>query len=1303
MNLHLTNRKLRLETLEERALLAVTAGGFEQAVPLPAPTGETVWVVNTTDDPADWDTADEVLSLREAIGRAEDGDTVVFDGSLAGGTVTLNGSELEILLGITIDAASIGGITIDADGASRVFYVNGENGSSPVELISLTITGGNANYDGGGIYNWYGTLTLTDSIVSGNTAGNNGGGIYNWYGTLTLTDSIVSGNTAGNNGGGIYNGYGTLTLTYSTVSGNTASIGGGGIYNEIGTLTLTNSSISENTASSYAGGIYNYSGIPLTITNSTVSGNTASSYAGGIYNENGSTLTLTNSTVLGNSANYGGGIYNGSDSTLTLMNSTVSGNSANYGGGIYNYYYDYGSGKLTLINTIVSLNDAEDQDSRDIYGPYTKVNGIVGDDPGFVTAPIFEAGKLVNADEIDLSLASYSFAIDAGTNDAVETETDLAGNPRIFAAWKEPPRVDIGAYEYQEQIDPPAPIVVTTLLDVVDESDGLISLREAIQLADIYGVVTFDASLANRAIILEGGELVISTDLTIDARGIGGVMIDADDKSRVFHISQNAAVELAGLTINGGNADYGAGIYNEGALTLTESEISWNIADSNGGGVYNRGTMSLVDSIVMGNTAKNGAGIYNYSGTLTVTNSAVSENAASNYGGGIRNSGTLTVANSAVSGNSASEGGGIYGEGTIVNSTVSENSASYNGGGIYGWGTIINSIVSGNTVSSNWSGYGGGGIYGGGTIINSTVSGNTAYYGGGIRKNGNLTLINTIVSFNYANRFENDIYNDSDPITGGSNIVGLDPGFVAAPVFENGKLVNFDELDLSLTAGSYAIDHGANDAVETETDLAGNPRIAASWKETATVDIGAYEYQARVQKGEIETPSTVVTTLFDIVDETDGLISLREAVLYAGAGDTVTFDAALAGRRIVLDGAELAIDKSITIDASAVGGITIDGGGRSRVFYVGSVTAGLAALTVQNGRAYYGGGIYNTGTLALTNVVITGCYAEYGGGIYNSSGRLTATNATVWGNSVYNSGRDLYNSGRAYFYNSIVAQNANYSIAVSGGLLYAYNTLSAFTNWNQSKNCPAYDSGKPLFTNPGKGDYTLAEKSQAIDVGNNTYVTTETDLAGNARIVNEIVDLGAYEFAVPAQKLETPAILNNSRNTFISYGANRHNVVWSDIGHAAAYEFGYSANGGSTWTYVQTPYANYLLTGLTYGAEMTYRVRALSGAGYIDSEWSEARSFAVCPMDINGNGDISAADRAALAAAWLSEEGEANFLPAADINGDGEVSAVDRLVMSADWLKDATDPTLLYPRPLAADAALADYAPADLSIGLDLF
>jgi hypothetical protein len=50
-----------------------------------------------------------------------------------------------------------------------------------------------------------------------------------------------------------------------------------------------------------------------------------------------------------------------------------------------------------------------------------------------------------------------------------------------------------------------------------------------------------------------------------------------------------------------------------------------------------------------------GAGIYN-EGTLTVTNSTVSGNSAGGDGGGIRNDGGPTLINSTVSGNSAGVG-----------------------------------------------------------------------------------------------------------------------------------------------------------------------------------------------------------------------------------------------------------------------------------------------------------------------------------------------------------------------------------------------------------------------------------------------------------------------------------------------------------------------------------------------------------------------------------------------------------------------------------------------------------------------
>ena len=94
---------------------------------------------------------DNLISLREAIFYGAAGDTITFDKSLVDCTITLCGNQLEVYQGITIDASSVGGITIDANGQSRVFYVNGGSTENPVELISLTITGGNSG-EGGGIF-----------------------------------------------------------------------------------------------------------------------------------------------------------------------------------------------------------------------------------------------------------------------------------------------------------------------------------------------------------------------------------------------------------------------------------------------------------------------------------------------------------------------------------------------------------------------------------------------------------------------------------------------------------------------------------------------------------------------------------------------------------------------------------------------------------------------------------------------------------------------------------------------------------------------------------------------------------------------------------------------------------------------------------------------------------------------------------------------------------------------------------------------------------------------------------------------
>ena len=150
-------------------------------------------------------------------------------------------------------------------------------------------------------------------------------------------------------------------------------------------------------------------------------------------------------------------------------------------------------------------------------------------------------------------------------------------------------------------------------------------------------------------------------------------------------------------------------------------------------------------------------------------------------------------------------------------------------------------------------------------------------------------------------------------------------------------------------------------------------------------------------------------------------------------------------------------------------------------------------------RIVEGGGAYDA---ALTNCLLfmntANQYFGGGGGAYGG----TLNNCTIVANSTYANGGGTYNST---VNNSIIRFNgANYS----GGTLNYCVTIQLAPGAGNITNDPA-------FVNQSAYDFHLQSNSPCINSGNNSYVTTATDLDGNPRIKGGTVDMGAYEYQSP--------------------------------------------------------------------------------------------------------------------------------------------------------------------------------------------
>ncbi|MBR2694066.1 MAG: hypothetical protein IKE69_07605 [Thermoguttaceae bacterium] len=1291
------NRSLRLESLEDRMLLAVTAGGEAAAAELvaPAETGAEVVVTDITFN-----------GFRRALTSAQAGDTIRFDGS---GTITIT-SAIQLTKNVTID----GGGQVTFQGAGENFLFTFGANATDVTFTGLGLTGGYATRAASGGLFAVGagkTVTLDNCDIYGNVAtdtdaGYVGGAIY-VTGTLNVNGCNVYGNEAVYGGFAYINGQGTsatVNATNSNFYGNTADTGSV-FWNDKGTLNLTNCSVVANKG---AGAIFNANFFGV--------GGTAGAYTHEFFITD---TTVTNSIIAGNVGGDGANADVWEDYSRQLS-----------GGGVLQW-------ELYNIDDTFSKFDCENS-----------IIGMMGD--YFVAGPEFDAEGNLNFDTIDLTIRTDSVAAYAG----------IGANPGEYTG--------AGVEDY---------LVVTTLDDVADGSDGVVSLREAIEYATLgtfngIPTITFAPELAGGTIALQNGQLaiianmnIIADNITVDAGGDSRVLFlksfdyqvavegnyqnfnSVPDCPKHDYAGYNINVTIDGLNFTGGaDAALSRGSGGAGVLALQNVKLylsNSTISDS----VLAVTTDFAVEGASYTNIGGGGlAGIY-YS-DLFLDNVSVVDNAVMQTGDRATNiilagGGIFVGKRSSLSGSELTVSGNELTSEYYLNSGYSQWGYGYGYGGgicVFGAAEIADSRIADNAIAgaamfhkgggvfhylSNWNRAAAGRAYGL-VITNTAVTGNSIgdhrvenngwCHGGGIYNSGVAMLVNDLIAENTIDSQDNSV--GMTAYIGGAGIYnGANSDYNS-----QGQNVNITQMDIYYSTITNNTTRGIDitDWNNWGSGIYNANSFADASKQrpvTGTINlVGSILYHN--YSAQTDTTNTAnVDTWND-----DGAVFTLNNVLYntsgiKGTGLEYTDCIRLTNQKVFNDeengdytpwggtprtspAIDALTDTAPTPPAQYVSAYDLRGEPYVRVYGTAqdwgcyeyqpepdpTFELELTAYT----------GVYDGQAHSITvGGIQDGDVVTYSAdGVTYAADLVTFTDAGV-GTVYVKAQREGYQEYNGSANVTISAKALTISGTKVADKVYDGTTDAVVTLGEVSGIVAGDDvtvTADAAFPQAEVGEYDVTVTYTVSGASASNYTAPADDV-----VTASITEQGGGE------QLAAPTITTGNRGVYVSYGANRHNIQWGAVANASGYEVQYTV-GGSTFGSVSVTDAYAVINGLAYGTDVTYRVRALGdGVSYTDSEWSASKTFNVCPMDINNDGDISGSDRNLLASSWLSEEGDDEYQYYADINGDGDVSGADRNFISNNWLGEAGDDDLTYPRPLAADAVFAAYEAGDLDVDFDVF
>jgi predicted outer membrane repeat protein len=802
----------------------------------------------------------------------------------------------------------------------------------------------------------------------------------------------------------------------------------------------------------------------------------------------------------------------------------------------------------TLLTTFMISSTGDSFD--DVFGDGIAVdnNGVDS-----LRGAIQEANALEGADTIYLASGIYTLSFTGFDDDnALRGDLDITGDVTIIGAGAENTIIDGGGIDRIFDIFPEATVNIsgvtirngTARNGAGIRNTGTLLLENSI-VENNVAAGEFDSvggGIANS----QGGDLtldgVIVRNNTAEIHG-GGLYSTDSIATIIDSMFENNSTEMDGGGIS---------VFN-GSLEMTGGAISNNSAALDGGGLsMESAIVSLTEVSVTGNTATEEGGGINVIGSgaqLRVFTSTIANNTATNEGGGIRAVGvTVGLMDTTVSGNTTTlDGGGLFSDTSLVelqNSLFTSNSASEDGGGISSNGFTGALGISNSTFSGNTSLLSGGAIYnasaGGTTLINTTVTANSAgTFGGGIRSTTLANLGNTIVAQNTAVSDDFDV--SGTYFTLGNNLIGrvddaaglffgrnndqmgfsfsvLDPGL--QPLADNGG----STLSHALILASPAVDAGKSLGA-AQFDQTGNFRNVDGDRDgTYIVDIGAVEFVNETVTFTVNTTDDTfdAVTADDFASDSDGNISLRsaiqetnsivgEAIIALPAG-TYTLTREGIGEDFASTG-DLDINDHLTIRGAGSATTIIDGGAIDRIFDVApNVTLILSDLTIRNGAAEFGAGLRNeVGNVILQDVVLTGNVASgsgtsesHGGAIVNDQGNIQLERVTVTGNSSEQDG------GGIYSFNGFIEINdssidGNTSSRFGGGLALNGGTADVIDSTISSNT--AADDGAGISAFPGStltvGSSTISDNTTE-DIGGGIYALgsnvtiTESTVSGNS-------------------------------------------------------------------------------------------------------------------------------------------------------------------------------------------------------------